>query len=59
VVVGGGTLTESRVPVAVTGGQRFRVLRAGGVATCGLTLSGVPMCWGINSLGSVGQANTG
>jgi len=43
--------------VAVAGGQKFRVLQAGGVATCGITLGGVPMCWGGNSMGAVGQAN--
>jgi hypothetical protein len=56
-LVGGGTEQESQVPVAVAGGQKFRVLQAGGVASCGITLAGAPMCWGINSMGAVGQAS--
>lgn len=44
----------SGAPVVVSGGQKFRVPQAGGVAGCGITLGGVPMCCGGNSMGAVG-----
>ena len=59
VLTGGGSETESTVPVAVAGNHRFRVLQANGTATCGITLAGVPMCWGLNNNGAVGQDNLG
>ena len=37
----------------------FRVLRANGSVTCGLTMAGVPMCWALNTNGAVGQDNLG
>ncbi len=57
ILVGGGTEQNSAVPVAVAGGQKFRVLQAGGVASCGITTTGAPVCSGGNSMGAVGQAN--
>jgi alpha-tubulin suppressor-like RCC1 family protein len=44
-------------PVPVSGGHRFRTLQAGGIATCAIRQDGLPLCWGINSYGSVGQSN--
>jgi alpha-tubulin suppressor-like RCC1 family protein len=58
-LTGGGTETESNVPVPVAGGYRFRVLSAGGTATCAITLAGTPLCWGLNANGAVGQDNLG
>jgi alpha-tubulin suppressor-like RCC1 family protein len=58
-LTGGGTEEESKVPVAVTGGNRFGMLRAGGTATCAITLPGSLLCWGLNANGAVGQSNLG
>lgn len=56
-LTGGGTEDESKAPVAVAGSHRFCTVQAGGTATCGITLAGLPMCWGSNVNGAVGQDN--
>lgn len=38
----------STVPVAVSGGHRFRMIRAGYAQTCGLTIADELLCWGYN-----------
>jgi alpha-tubulin suppressor-like RCC1 family protein len=58
-LTGSGTEAESKVPVPVAGGHRWRVLRAGGTATCAITSAGMPLCWGLNTNGAVGQDNLG
>jgi alpha-tubulin suppressor-like RCC1 family protein len=45
-------------PVAVTGGQVFVSLVAGGSSTCGLTVSGKAWCWGGNWYGQLGDGST-
>ena len=56
---GNGSEEESKLPVAVAGANRFRSLRAGGTATCAITLAGALLCWGLNTNGAVGQNNLG
>jgi len=57
--VGDGTSGERRpAPIAVTGGIKFRTIRAGG-ATCGIALDGTGYCWGDNTLGEVGTPSVG
>lgn len=41
------TPTDSPAPVAVSGGHRFRHIRAGHGATCGVDLQDRLLCWGI------------
>jgi hypothetical protein len=41
------TPSDSQVPVAVSGGHRFRHIRAGSSATCGVDLQDRLLCWGI------------
>ena len=42
-------------PVAVTGGRRFRQVRAGWSHTCAITPSDVAFCWGYNGNGQLGD----
>jgi alpha-tubulin suppressor-like RCC1 family protein len=58
-LTGSGTEEESKVPVVVAGDNRFRMLQAGGTATCAITMNGSPLCWGLNTNGAVGQNNLG
>jgi len=44
-------------PVLVTGGRRFRQVRAGNDFTCALTTSNVAFCWGNNSAGQLGDGS--
>jgi alpha-tubulin suppressor-like RCC1 family protein len=53
--LGDGLLTQSPVPVLVTGGQAFVSLAAGGNHTCGLTAAGALYCWGSNEFGQIGD----
>ena len=44
--LGNGTLTNSTVPVPVSGGLTFKFLFTGNTTTCGVTTGGVTYCWG-------------
>lgn len=39
--------SPSAAPVAVAGGHRFQAIRAGYAITCGLTVEGRILCWGV------------
>ena len=52
--LGDGTLTQSTVPVAVSGGLTFAMVGAGRNHTCGATTGGVGYCWGDRSNGRLG-----
>lgn len=56
--LGTGSLTSSSAPVAVSGGNSFNALVAGGVHTCGLTSTGMASCWGRNQDGELGNGST-
>jgi trimeric autotransporter adhesin len=57
--VGDGTTNNTRAaPVAVAGGNSFRIVRAGGRHTCGLAGSGRVLCWGDNGSGQLGDGST-
>lgn len=43
------------VPIAVTGGLKFRRIIPGGGHTCGLTTSGQAYCWGNGNVGQIGD----
>ena len=45
-------------PVPVTGGLNFAVISSGGSHTCGVTISGEGYCWGQNTSGQLGTADT-
>lgn len=53
-VLGDGTRTSRKRPVAVAGNHRFEAIDSGGGHTCGLTPSGQIFCWGHNDEGQVG-----
>lgn len=50
----GGYVPSQPVPVAVTGGQQFRSVSAGGYHTCGIAHDGYTYCWGSNINGELG-----
>ncbi len=45
----GGIVTESNVPVLVSGGLSFQQISAGSDHTCGITFTNDGYCWGENS----------
>jgi alpha-tubulin suppressor-like RCC1 family protein len=50
----------SSSPVALAGGLRFALVRAGGNHTCGVTPGNLAYCWGFNAAGQLGNGtNTG
>lgn len=53
--VGNATIACSRTPVPVGGVGPWSVLSAGSRFTCGLTRAGVAYCWGLNSVGQLGN----
>jgi alpha-tubulin suppressor-like RCC1 family protein len=53
----GGTAC-SMVPALVSGGFAWKQIVAGRYHACGLSLSGVAYCWGLNDLGQVGDGTT-
>ncbi len=46
--LGTGDQNGSQIPVAVTGGQVFSEISAGGRSTCAIATSGAGFCWGLN-----------
>jgi alpha-tubulin suppressor-like RCC1 family protein len=55
--LGHGSFTSSAVPVLVDTG--FRQVSAGRAHACGVSVSGVPRCWGDNSSGQLGNGSSG
>lgn len=45
------------VPIAVAGGP-YRALSPGRLTTCGITLAGAAVCWGLNQAGEIGDGTT-
>lgn len=45
-------------PKAVAGTRTWRQLTAGSLHTCGVTLAGIPFCWGFNFTGQNGDGTT-
>ena len=54
----GNAAVSSAVPVAVSGNNTFATISAGNRHTCGVTTSGVALCWGENSPGHLGNGTT-
>ncbi len=48
----------SMTPVAVVGGYTFRAVSAGGSFACGIATTGVTYCWGLNTVGQLGDSAT-
>ena len=44
--IGDGTTIDRPVPTPVSGGLTFSTIVSGSFATCGLSTTGVPYCWG-------------
>jgi len=58
--LGNGAITNSNVPVAVTGGLQFSQVSAGsGGQSCGVTTAHAAYCWGSNSNGLLGNGGGG
>jgi len=55
----GTTTTDSLTPVAVKGISSARALSGGFTEACALLSGGTVECWGINSLGELGNGATG
>ncbi len=53
-----GALTDSSVPVVVTGLSGVTQIVAGGDHSCGLVAGGTVKCWGSNSFGQLGNGAT-
>ena len=49
---------QSTAPVAVAGGQRFKMLSTGVNTTCGISTASVMYCWGANQQGELGDGTT-
>ncbi|MEA2724519.1 MAG: hypothetical protein QOH59_2290 [Gemmatimonadales bacterium] len=56
--LGDGTMKDHLKPAAVAGTRRFRVVKTGGVHTCGVTTDNRAFCWGWNRYGQVGDNTT-
>jgi alpha-tubulin suppressor-like RCC1 family protein len=52
--LGRGLVSNSDVPVAVSGGLTFSSISAGGTHTCAVTTNAIAYCWGNISLGRLG-----
>jgi len=56
--LGNGTTADTALPVAVSGGLKFKELTLGFDHSCGLTAAGDAYCWGDNTWGQLGEAAT-
>ena len=57
--VGDGVATVPALsPVEVVGNDRFSTMSAGGLHSCGITLGGSTLCWGVNLRGELGDGST-
>ncbi len=57
--IGNGATTDViKVPVEVVGDNRFSEMSVGGLHTCGITLAGTTLCWGVNLRGELGDGTT-
>ncbi|RVU41069.1 hypothetical protein EA187_19405 [Lujinxingia sediminis] len=52
------TATPSEVPAFISGGYTFAYLEAGEDFSCGLSPSGLPVCWGAGERGQIGNNAT-
>ncbi|TXD35179.1 hypothetical protein FRC98_17060 [Lujinxingia vulgaris] len=52
------TATPSEVPKFIDGGYTFAYLEAGEDFSCGLSPSGLPVCWGAGDRGQIGNGAT-
>jgi alpha-tubulin suppressor-like RCC1 family protein len=50
---------DTRVPLAVTGGLRFRQLDGGSKHSCGVTPGNLVKCWGNSNMGQLGNGSQG
>jgi alpha-tubulin suppressor-like RCC1 family protein len=57
--LGDGTVSDvlRTTPTAVTGGLRFRLVRAGTTHACGITTANRAVCWGDNQYGQLGDSS--
>jgi alpha-tubulin suppressor-like RCC1 family protein len=53
--LGNGTLTDSNLPIAVSGLTDAVAIAAGNGHTCALLIAGTVSCWGVNSSGQLGN----
>ncbi len=57
-MLGNGTLTDARTPVAVSGLSGIRQVAPGGAHSCAVTTAGKVSCWGLNDAGELGDGTT-
>jgi len=55
--LGNGVPGNSPVPVAVSGGQTYKLIATGEDHTCAITANGAAYCWGVNDNGQLGNGN--
>jgi alpha-tubulin suppressor-like RCC1 family protein len=56
--LGNGGTADTALPVAVSGGLKFKSVIAGFDHSCALTAAGDAYCWGDNSVGQLGEPTT-
>jgi alpha-tubulin suppressor-like RCC1 family protein len=54
----GTPVGSTRLPTPVVGGLVFSVIESGRRMTCGILGSGLAYCWGLNSVGQLGDGTT-